>query len=125
MPTLILAPSHMIHILTVMLQPRPTALCPATDSSPSIFNPSVRGAGQRVVHTGGTANQGLGEGLGILQHGVRWQGSNWSSGAVTWKSRASWHCFPGLPAATQSQGVGRRPYESSLSDLQREDYIAF
>lgn len=73
------------HILTVVLQPRPTALCPVTDSLLNIFSLSVRKTGQRMVHTGGMANQGLGEGLSVLQHGVRWQGSNRGSEAVTWR----------------------------------------
>lgn len=76
---------YVLHILTVVLQPRPTALCPTTDSPLSIFRLSVREKGQRVVHTGGMANQGLGEGLSVLQHGIRWQGGNRGSEAVTWK----------------------------------------
>lgn len=80
-----LALGHVPHVLTMVLQPRPTALCPVTDSPLSIFNLSVRETGQGVVPTGGTANQGLGEGLSVLQHSIRWQGGNRGSEAVTWK----------------------------------------
>ena len=72
----------------MVLQLRPTPLCPVTDSLLSIFSLSVSETGQGVVHTGGMANQGLGEGLSVLQHGVGWQGSNRGSEAVTWRSKA-------------------------------------
>lgn len=85
MPKPGLPPGHLSHILTVVLQPRPTAPCPATDSPLS----RERGMGEGVVHTGGTANQRLGERLSVLQHGVRRQGSN--RGSVTWRSRTRWH----------------------------------
>ena len=104
-----LAPGCMPHILTVVLQPKPTAPCPATGSPLHIFSPRVRGARQGVVHTGGTANQGLGEGLGVLQHCVCWQSSNRGFEALIWRSRSSWHsvfCKPTCCSATQSPGPG-------------------
>lgn len=61
---------------TVVLQPRPTAPCPGTDSPLS----REREPGEGVVHTGGMTNQRL----GTLQHCIHWQGSIRCS--VTWKS---------------------------------------
>lgn len=73
LPKLGLSLGHLPHILTVvLLHPRPTAPCPAADSPFS----RERGTGEGVMHTGGTANQRLGERLGVLQYCVRWQGSN-------------------------------------------------
>lgn len=99
-----LTPGRMPHILTVVLKSRPTAPCPATGSPLHFFCPRVRGTRQGVVYTGGMVSQGLGEGLGVLQHYVRWHSSNRSSVALTWKSKARWHSEFCPPAATQSPG---------------------
>lgn len=69
--------------LTITLQPEPTALCPVGRSPLSIFILIVRGMGKEVRHTRGMASQGLGEGLGVLQHNVCRHSGHRGSEAVT------------------------------------------
>lgn len=96
-----LTPGRMPHILTVEVQAHCSMSCDW--QAPSTFAPEG-GTRQGVVATGGMASQRLREGLGVLQHCVRWHSSNRGSVALTWKSKARWHSEFCPPAATQSPG---------------------